>query len=290
MTALRKTLLDYSLITIGSILTSVAIVSFMIPNNIIAGGVSGLAIILYRIFGFWVGAQMLVYNIFLFALAFVVLGIGFGIKSIYSAILMSLTVDIMQKLPFPYLDAASTQDGFLLAAIYGGVVAGVGMGLVLWRGASTGGTDIVAMILAKYFSFSTGSGLFISDSLITIFAIVVFGPIAAMYGIITIHDRQNYRRDHRGYRKHENGLRSECKQHRDKGQDNKRDGKGNHDDQSHRWIHRRRAARTDGFATTARNWPVETHSQSHRQKGLRHSGQQLRSLRRRLQKPQLNCV
>jgi uncharacterized membrane-anchored protein YitT (DUF2179 family) len=186
MKALRKVFLDYSLITIGSILTSVAIVSFMIPNNIIAGGVSGLAIILYRVFGFWVGAQMLVYNIFLFSMAFVILGIGFGIKSIYSAILMSLTVDIMQKLHFPYLDAASTQDGYLLAAIYGGVVAGVGMGLVLWRGASTGGTDIVAMILAKYFSFSTGSGLFISDSLITIFAIVVFGPIAAMYGIITI--------------------------------------------------------------------------------------------------------
>ncbi len=182
----RKVFVDYFLITVGSILTAVSIVSFMIPNNIIAGGVSGLAIIIYRVFGFWVGAQMFVYNIALFLLAFVILGVGFGIKSIYSAVLMSITVDLLQKLDFPVFDASSTQDGFLLVAIYGGVIAGAGMGLVLWRGASTGGTDILAMIFSKYLNFSTGTGLLISDSLITMLAIVVFGPIAAMYGIITI--------------------------------------------------------------------------------------------------------
>ncbi len=178
--------MDYSLITVGSILTAMSIVSFMVPNNIIAGGVSGLAIIVYRVFGLWVGAQMFVYNIVLFLLAFVTLGVGFGMKSIYSAVLMSLSVDLLQKLSFPVFDASSTQDGFLLVAIYGGVIAGAGMGLVLWRGASTGGTDIVAMILSKYVGFSTGTGLLISDSLITLLAVVVFGPIAAMYGIITI--------------------------------------------------------------------------------------------------------
>ena len=182
----RKTFIDYFLITVGSILTAMSIVSFMVPNNIIAGGVSGLAIIVYRVFGLWVGAQMFVYNIVLFLLAFVTLGVGFGMKSIYSAVLMSLTVDLLQKLSFPVFDASSTQDGFLLVAIYGGVIAGAGMGLVLWRGASTGGTDIVAMILSKYLGFSTGTGLLISDSLITLLAVVVFGPIAAMYGIITI--------------------------------------------------------------------------------------------------------
>ncbi|MBN2218662.1 MAG: YitT family protein [Kosmotogaceae bacterium] len=182
----RKNYVDYFLITVGSILTAMSIVSFMIPNNIIAGGVSGLAIIVYRVFGLWVGAQMFVYNIVLFLLAFVTLGVGFGIKSIYSAVLMSLTVDLLQKLNFPVFDASTTQDGFLLVAIYGGVIAGAGMGLVLWRGASTGGTDIIAMIFSKYLGFSTGTGLLISDSLITLLAVVVFGPIAAMYGIITI--------------------------------------------------------------------------------------------------------
>ncbi|HOP37180.1 YitT family protein, partial [Mesotoga prima] len=61
----RKTFIDYFLITVGSILTAMSIVSFMVPNNIIAGGVSGLAIIVYRVFGLWVGAQMFVYNIVL---------------------------------------------------------------------------------------------------------------------------------------------------------------------------------------------------------------------------------
>ncbi|RAM59737.1 hypothetical protein DS66_05680, partial [Mesotoga sp. SC_3PWM13N19] len=97
----RKVFVDYFLITVGSILTAVSIVSFMIPNNIIAGGVSGLAIIIYRVFGFWVGAQMFVYNLALFIIAFIILGVGFGIKSIYSAVLMSITVDLLQKLHFP---------------------------------------------------------------------------------------------------------------------------------------------------------------------------------------------
>jgi uncharacterized membrane-anchored protein YitT (DUF2179 family) len=182
----RKTVIDYVSITFGSVLTSISIVAFMIPNNIIAGGVSGLAIIVFRLFGIWVGVQMFAYNLLLFGLAMFILGVGFGVKSIYSAILMSFTVDLLQRLKFPYFDAASAQDGFLLAAIYGGVIAGAGMGLVIWRGASTGGTDIVAMILSKYLHFSTGTGLLMSDSVITLLAIVVFGPVAAMFGIITI--------------------------------------------------------------------------------------------------------
>jgi len=136
--------------------------------------------------GWWVGVQMFVYNAVLFVLAFALLGIGFGIKSIYSAIMLSFLVDFLQQLNFPVFQASTVQDGGLLVAIYGGVIAGVGMGLVLWRGASTGGTDIIAMILNKYFHISTGSGLLIADTLITIFAIIVFGPIVAMYGIITI--------------------------------------------------------------------------------------------------------
>ena len=114
----RKTVIDYVSITFGSVLTSISIVAFMIPNNIIAGGVSGLAIIVFRLFGIWVGVQMFAYNLLLFGLAMFILGVGFGVKSIYSAILMSFTVDLLQRLKFPYFDAASAQDGFLLAAIY----------------------------------------------------------------------------------------------------------------------------------------------------------------------------
>jgi len=185
-TNLKKNILDYFYVSAGSLITAVALVSFLVPNNIVAGGVSGLAIILYRTLGWWVGAQMLLYNIVLFVIAFIILGIGFGIKSIYSAVLLSFLIDLLQNINFPVFNAAAINDGMLLATIYGGALSGAGMGIVLWRGASTGGTDIVAMIINKYLHIATGTGLLIIDSLITALALIVFGPIVAMYGIITI--------------------------------------------------------------------------------------------------------
>ncbi|OAA31424.1 hypothetical protein AT15_07975 [Kosmotoga arenicorallina S304] len=181
-----KAFKDYFFITIGSLITAVALVSFLIPNNVIAGGVSGLAIIFYRLFGWWVGIQMLAYNAVLFVLAFMLLGVGFGVKSIYSAVILSVFIDALQHINIPVFVASSVQDGGLLVAIYGGALAGIGMGMVLWRGASTGGTDIIAMILSKYLHLSTGIGLLLADTIITTMAIVVFGPLVAMYGIITI--------------------------------------------------------------------------------------------------------
>jgi len=181
-----KAFKDYFVITLGSLITAIAIVSFLIPNNIIAGGVSGLAIIFYKMFGWWVGLQMLAYNVVLFTLAFILLGVGFGVKSIYSAVILSVFIDVLQYVKIPIFLASSVQDGGLLVAIYGGALAGIGMGMVLWRGASTGGTDIVAMILSKYFHISTGIGLLLVDTIITTIAILVFGPLVAMYGIITI--------------------------------------------------------------------------------------------------------
>jgi len=186
MNARGQGVFDYVLITAGSFLTAVAVVSFMLPNGIIAGGVSGLAIIFNSLFGWWVGAQMLAYNLFLFLLAFSLLGLGFGVKSIYSSVVLSIMVDLMNYLEFPVFRATSVSDGGLLVAIYGGALAGLGMGLVMWRGASTGGTDIIAMILNKYVGVSTGSGLLLADTIITLMAVMVLGPLAAMYGIITI--------------------------------------------------------------------------------------------------------
>lgn len=182
----RKLFVDYLLITIGCFLTAIAIVSFMLPNNIIAGGASGLAIIIYRLTGFSLGLQMLIYNVFLFILGFMLLGVSFGFKSIYASIILSVMVEVLQKSSFPWFEASTIQDGNLLVVIYGGVIAGIGMGIVLWRGASTGGTDIVAMILNKYLHITTGTGLLLTDSIITLTAVIVFGPVVAMYGIITI--------------------------------------------------------------------------------------------------------
>ena len=182
----RKDIIDYIFITIGCFITAVSLVSFMIPNNIIAGGVSGLAIIVYRTLGLTVGFQMLIYNIVLFILGFLLLGIGFGIKSIYSAVVLSLFIEFLGGITFPAFHCQLSTADYLLIALYSGVIAGVGMGIVMWRGASTGGTDIIAMIINKYLHLTTGSGLLMADSIITALAIIIFGPFVAMYGIITI--------------------------------------------------------------------------------------------------------
>lgn len=183
-TNLKSIIQDYVFVTLGSLITALALDIFLIPNKIIAGGVSGLATIVYYMLHLPVGLQMLGYNVVLFILGFKLLGLHFGFKSIYSAIALSLFVDffnLVVKIPIPNLSSEA-----LLAPIYGGALAGLGMGMVFWRGASTGGTDIIALIINKYTNISSGTGLMIIDSLITTFAIFVFGPIKAMYGILTI--------------------------------------------------------------------------------------------------------
>ncbi|WP_113075473.1 YitT family protein [Petrotoga sp. 9PW.55.5.1] len=189
----KSVIKDYIIITLGTLITALGLVLFMIPYNIIAGGVSGLAIILNNFFGWWVGAQMFIYNIILFLIGFWLLGLGFGIKSIYSAALLSFTTDFFQHALgldnlIPSLIQTSGNSGMeltLLASIYGALIAGFGMGLVIWKGATTGGTDIIAMIINKYTFLTIGTGLMIADSLITASSILI-SPLLPMYGIIAI--------------------------------------------------------------------------------------------------------
>ncbi|HOB15556.1 MAG TPA: YitT family protein [Defluviitoga sp.] len=184
---------DFLIITIGVVITAFGLVLFMIPYNIIAGGVSGLAIIFNHFFGWWVGLQMLVYNLILFYLSFKLLGTGLGVKSVYSAILLSLVTDLLQqgfKLDqlIPNLiekSGSSTVEITLLSAFYGGLITGFGMGLVIWKGSTTGGTDIIAMILNKVFSISVGTGLMITDTIITASSIFI-NPLLPMYGVMAI--------------------------------------------------------------------------------------------------------
>jgi uncharacterized membrane-anchored protein YitT (DUF2179 family) len=184
---------DLLIITIGVIITAFGLVLFMIPYNIIAGGVSGLAIIFNHFFGWWVGLQMLIYNLILFFLSFKLLGTGLGIKSVYSAVLLSVFTDLLQQgfnmdHLIPNLiekSGSSSVEITLLSAFYGGLITGFGMGLVIWKGSTTGGTDIIAMILNKVFSISVGTSLMITDTIITASSIFI-NPLLPMYGVMAI--------------------------------------------------------------------------------------------------------
>lgn len=176
----NKVILDYLGITFGSALTALALTVFLIPNRIAAGGVSGLATVVYYLTNFPVGIMMLIFNIPIFFLGVRVLGASFGARTIYGMIVLSLFTDLLQPLVAPL-----TND-LLLATIYGGALAGLGLGIVFNSRGTTGGTDMVARLINHYTSFSIGQGLLLADGFVVLLAGVFFNAEVALYAAITI--------------------------------------------------------------------------------------------------------
>ena len=176
----NKVILDYLGITFGSVLTALALTVFLIPNRIAAGGVSGLATVVYYLTNFPVGIMMLIFNIPIFFLGVRVLGASFGARTIYGMIVLSLFTDLLQPLVAPL-----TND-LLLATIYGGALAGLGLGIVFNSRGTTGGTDMVARLINHYTSFSIGQGLLLADGFVVLLAGVFFNAEVALYAAITI--------------------------------------------------------------------------------------------------------
>jgi uncharacterized membrane-anchored protein YitT (DUF2179 family) len=175
---------EYILVTIGFVLVALSIEVFLAPNKIAAGGVSGIAIIINSLFpALDVGMLMLVMNVLLFIVGFIVIGNKFGTKSIYASLGLSGTIWLMDK--FFVYDKVITKD-LMLATIFGTLLSGIGMAIVFNQNASTGGTDIIAKILNKFFHMDIGKSLLAVDFLVTIFAGVAFGADAAMYALLSV--------------------------------------------------------------------------------------------------------
>ena len=164
----------------GSFLVAAGLVAFLIPNRIAAGGVSGLATIIHYLLHFPVGAVILALNVPLFLLSLRELGIPFGIRTLYGTLTLGIWVDVLT----PYLKPL-TQD-LLLAAIYGGVAVGIGMGLVFRFRGSTGGTDLAARLLNKYVHISLGQSLLLIDFMVITAAGIVFSAELAMYALLSL--------------------------------------------------------------------------------------------------------
>lgn len=177
----KKVIKNYIVIAVGSIMTALSLVLFTVPNKIAAGGVSGVATILYHMFGFNVGIVILIINVPLFLVAVYVLGGSIGIKTLWGIIIMSVSVEVFT----PLLDSLTNE--VILASIYGGVLGGVGMGLVFRGGGTTGGTDLIAALTSYFFPrFSIGQGLFLIDGIVITLAGIVFDVELALYAAITI--------------------------------------------------------------------------------------------------------
>lgn len=172
---------SYIIIALGSAICALAFNMFLVPNKIAPGGVSGVATVLYHQFGFPVGVTMLVINIPLFLMGFRYLGGPFGIKTFYATILMSLFTDLMTGLPL-------LTDNPLLAAVFGGIILGVGLGLTIYCNSTTGGTDLLAMLIHRLLPHLTvGRILLFIDFLVVTYAAVSFKNYElGLYAVITI--------------------------------------------------------------------------------------------------------
>ncbi len=178
---------DYAFMTIGIAVTAFALDVFLIPNKLAAGGVSGLATVIH----YWaleqfdvvlpIGMQMLVMNAVLLLFAFRLRGVRYLAKTLFGAVLLSVLIDVFA----PLVPALGAND-LLLAALYGGVVSGLGMGLVFKAGGNTGGTDIVGQLLSRRLPLGVGQIMLVVDASITLLAAFQFGPTLAMYGAVAI--------------------------------------------------------------------------------------------------------
>lgn len=189
MKKLNKTLREYVLLTLATLLMVAGIYFFKFPNHFSTGGVSGLSVILGHYFpDITPGSFVLVINVLLLILGFAVFGRDFGGKTAYVSLLMSGATWVLERVipmsvPMTALaDPAAAQP--FVELIFAVSLPAVGSAILFNLDASSGGTDIVAMVLRKYTSLDIGRALLCSDLIITLMAFVAFGPTTGLFSIL----------------------------------------------------------------------------------------------------------
>lgn len=163
------TVKEWLLVTLGILIYTGGWAIFLLPNNLIGGGVSGISSIIQYATGgtIQMGYSYFVLNAILVTLAIIILGMGFGAKTIYAIILASLSLRFLPGLiPLEIVNTLAIQNGKLMSVLMGGLMAGVGIGMSISVGGSTGGTDIIALIYTKYHNVSPGKVILFIDFII----------------------------------------------------------------------------------------------------------------------------
>ena len=173
---------DYLVIFAGAVLYGISVAMFTSPNNVAPGGLTGVATMLNYMFSLPIGIMIFVMNIPLFIWGFIENGKGFLTRTLVATALVSVMIDVLT----PILPAYTGDT--ILAAGFGGVLNGLGLGLIFYRGGSTGGTDIIALNLHKHFPFiSTGTIILVSDILVLLMVFFVYHSIEnVLYALLVI--------------------------------------------------------------------------------------------------------
>lgn len=177
-----KTVRVYGTITLGLFLHALGWTAFLIPGEIVSGGIGGVSAIIFYAFDIPMGYTYLGVNAVLILFAIKGLGANFGVKTIYSVTMVAIFLNLQQR----FITEPIVLEGFM-STVLGGALAGAGVGLVLSQGGSTGGTDIIAMLINKYRSVSPGKIILYCDIVIIGSSYFLFKSIESLvYGFVTI--------------------------------------------------------------------------------------------------------
>ena len=193
---------EYFLITLGILCYVLGWTIFLVPNNLVGGGVTGISSIIQYATGgvIKIGYSYFAINAVLLVAALFLLGRSFGAKTVYAIILASIGLNVFQTvIPQDIVQTLAIENGKLMCVIIGGIMAGVGIGMTISQGGSTGGTDIIALIVNKYRNVSPGRMILSMDVVIILSSLLVpsYTPdgglvpftekiITVVYGLILI--------------------------------------------------------------------------------------------------------
>ena len=182
MRNVKELVWDYGIVIIGNFLLAAGVVLFILPNDVLTGGVAGIAVALFPIFHIPTDLMINALTIALFVLGALTLGKQFAIKTLLSTICYPVFISVLSS----SVHAIEITDNQLLASIYGGVLMGAGVGLVFRTGASTGGMDIPPLIVNKITKWPLPTLVLVTDGLTVLLGALVYGVEAALIGIISV--------------------------------------------------------------------------------------------------------
>lgn len=173
---------DFLLLNAGTLIVALGVYFFKIPNNFSTGGVTGIAIVISKFLP-WIstGSLVFLFNMLLLGVGFVFLSRKFGFATVYASTLMSVVVWVLERV---YPMEAPFTDEPLLELIFAVGLPALGSALLFNIGASTGGTDIIAMLLKKYTSIDIGKALLAADFIVALSACFVFGIRTGLFSIL----------------------------------------------------------------------------------------------------------
>ncbi len=164
---------EYFIIALGLFVYTISWNLFLIPNQMVGGGVTGIAAIIQYATGFNISYSYFIINVLLLVLGIKLLGKSFGIKTVYAIIVNSILLSVEPRFLSPEFVEQFSQNGLMLCTIIGGAMAGLGITMAFTQGGSTGGTDIIALILSKYRNISPGRSIVFCDIIIIASTLVI---------------------------------------------------------------------------------------------------------------------